>query len=51
LDQHNWVLLIREHELLEVEFLGLSNGLDLSSDDRKSSKRDSVELIEATPKS
>jgi len=29
----------------------LSNGLNLSSDDGKSSKRNSVELIEATPKS
>jgi hypothetical protein len=51
LDQNNWVLLIWEHELSKIEFLSLGNRLDLSSDDRECSKRNSVELIEATPKS
>jgi hypothetical protein len=50
-DQDNWVLLIWEHEFLKIKFLGLSDRFDLSSDDRESSERDSVELIEATPKS
>jgi hypothetical protein len=50
-DQNNWVLLIWEHEFLKIKFFSLSDRFDLSSDDRESGKRNSVELIEATPKS
>lgn len=39
----------REDELLELLLLGGGDSLDLSSDDGEGSKRDTVELIEATP--
>jgi hypothetical protein len=51
LDQNNWELLIWEHESLEIKLLSSSDRLDLGGDNGKSSERDSVELIEATPKS
>jgi hypothetical protein len=39
-----------EVEFLEVSLLSVSDGSNLGSDDGKSRKRNSVELIEATPK-
>jgi len=50
-DQNNWVFLIWEHEFSKIKFLSLGNRLDLSGDDGKCCKRNSVEFIEATPKS
>jgi hypothetical protein len=48
-DEDNWLLLIWEHESLGILLFGLSDGLNLSGDDREGSERDTVELIEATP--
>jgi len=47
----DWLLFSWEQEFLQVLFLGLSDRLNLSSNDGKGSKRNSVELIEASPKS
>jgi hypothetical protein len=48
-DEHNWLLDIWEQEHLGILLLGGCDGLDLRGDHRESWKRDSVELIEATP--
>jgi hypothetical protein len=50
-DEHDWLLSVWEHESLESLLLGHGDGLDLGSDDGKSWERNSVEFIEATPKS
>jgi len=50
-NKHNWLFSVWEHESLKAGFLSKSNGLNLSSNDGKSWERNSVEFIEATPKS
>ena len=50
-DEHDWLLSVWEHESLESLLLGHGDGLDLGSDDGKSWERNSVEFIEASPKS
>jgi hypothetical protein len=41
----------REWEVRQVSFFGVGDGSNLSGDHRQSGERNSVELIEATPKS
>ena len=50
-NKHNWLFSVWEHESLKAGFLSKSNGLNLSSNDGKSWEGNSVEFIEATPKS